>query len=79
LNPPNHRVFAYVRSWQKDHILVVNNLASTAQAVELDLHRFAGSIPIEMFGGSLFPRIGGAPYVLTLAPYQFYWFKLRWV
>jgi maltose alpha-D-glucosyltransferase / alpha-amylase len=79
LNPANHRIFAYVRSWQKDHILVVNNLASTAQAVELDLQWFAGSIPIEMFGGSLFPRIGGAPYVLTLGPYQFYWFKLRWL
>ena len=32
-----------------------------------------------MFGGSLFPRIGGLPYMLTLAPHSFYWFQLRWL
>jgi len=25
----------------------------------------------------LFPRIGDPPYLLTLGPYQFYWFRLR--
>jgi maltose alpha-D-glucosyltransferase/alpha-amylase len=45
--------------------------------VELDLRRFKGQIPIEMFGGNLFPRIGDMPYLLTLGPYQFYWFRLR--
>ena len=35
-----------------------------------------GKIPIEMFGGNLFPRIGDMPYLLTW-PYQFYWFRLR--
>jgi len=34
-------------------------------------------IPIEMFGRNLFPRIGDLPYLLTLGPYQFYWFRLR--
>jgi hypothetical protein len=29
-----------------------------------------------MFGGSVFPRVRGANYVLTLGPYDFYWFKL---
>jgi maltose alpha-D-glucosyltransferase/alpha-amylase len=55
----------------------VCNLASTAQAAELDLRSLAGALPIEMFGKSLFPRIGEAPYILTLGPYDFYWFKLR--
>jgi len=79
LKPANHRVLVYVRSLDSEKILVVNNLAGTAQAVELDLHAFAGAIPIEMFGGSLFPRIRERPYVLTLGPYDFYWFKLRWL
>ena len=39
----------------------------------------AGAIPIEMLGRSLFPRIGSAPYVVTLGPYAFYWFRLRWL
>jgi len=79
LKPTNHRVLAYLRTLGKDRVLVVNNLASTAQVVELDLQHLAGAIPIEMFGGSIFPRIGELPYMLTLGPYAFYWFKLRWL
>jgi maltose alpha-D-glucosyltransferase/alpha-amylase len=79
LRPANHRVLAYVRALEDEKVLVVNNLASTAQAVELDLRSLAGAIPIEMFGGSLFPRVGERAYVLTLGPYDFYWFKLRWL
>jgi hypothetical protein len=45
--------------------------ASSAQAVELDLQSLAGSLPIEMFGRTLFPRVGELPYMLTLAPYAF--------
>jgi len=41
------------------------------------LQAFTGSILIEMFGKNIFPRAGKAPYLLTLGPYQFYWFRLR--
>jgi maltose alpha-D-glucosyltransferase / alpha-amylase len=77
LKPSNHRVLAYVRELGGEKILVVNNLSKSAQAVELDLRRYKGSIPIEMFGGNLFPRIGDLYYLLTLGPYQFFWFRLR--
>jgi maltose alpha-D-glucosyltransferase/alpha-amylase len=77
LNPVNHRVLAYLRFFRNEQVLVVNNLSSTVQAVELDLRALAGAIPVEMFGNSLFPRIGELPYLLTLGPYDFYWFRLR--
>jgi len=77
LYPANHRVLAYVRQLNQETILVVNNLSSSAQAVELDLRNYKGRIPIEMFGRNLFPRIGSTPYLLTMGPYQFYWFRLR--
>ncbi len=77
LYPANHRILAYVRRLDNEAILVVNNLSSTAQAVELDLRRHKGSIPIEMFGRNMFPRVGDLPYLLTMGPYQFYWFRLR--
>jgi hypothetical protein len=32
-----------------------------------------------MFGGSLFPRITRDPYIITMGPYNFYWFRLRWL
>jgi maltose alpha-D-glucosyltransferase/alpha-amylase len=79
LNPGNHRVLAYVRSLDSEKVLVVNNLSATAQAVELDLRGLAGAIPIEMFGRSFFPRIHERPYVMTLGPYDFFWFRLRWL
>ena len=77
LDPSNHRVLAYVRQLGGEKVLVVNNLSSSAQAVELNLQQYKGYIPIEMFGRNLFPRIGELPYLLTLGPYQFYWFRLR--
>ncbi len=77
LHPLNHRVLAFVREFEGAKILVVSNLSSQAQAAELDLRRWKGTVPIEMFGGNPFPRIGDLPYLLTLGPYQFYWFRLR--
>ena len=77
LYPANHRVLAYARKYGKDTILVVNNLSAAAQAVELDLKAYRGNILIEMFGRNIFPKIGELPYLLTLGPYQFYWFRLR--
>ena len=77
LYPANHRVLAYMRQLGKETVLVVNNLSSAAQAVELDLKRYKGNILIEMFGKNIFPRIGDLPYLLTMGPYQFYWFRLR--
>jgi maltose alpha-D-glucosyltransferase/alpha-amylase len=77
LYPANHRVLAYIRRSGKDIIMVVNNLSNSAQAVELDLRRYKGNILIEMFGRNIFPRIGDLPYLLTLGPYEFFWFRLR--
>ncbi len=77
LYPANHRVLAYMRKLGNETIMAVNNLSSKAQAVELDLKAYRGNILIELFGRNIFPRIGELPYLLTLGPYQFYWFKLR--
>jgi maltose alpha-D-glucosyltransferase/alpha-amylase len=77
LLPRNHRILAFLRRHGDDTILAVFNLSASAQALTLDLSHLEGAIPIEMFGGSLFPRIRRADYVLTLGPYDFFWFRLR--
>jgi maltose alpha-D-glucosyltransferase/alpha-amylase len=79
LSPTNHRILAFVRRHEGEVVLCVFNLAASAQAVALDLSELAGAIPVEMFGGSLFPRVGQGAYVLTLGPHDFFWFKLRWL
>ena len=77
LQPSNHRVLAYIRELGAEKVLAVNNLSSSAQAVELDLRNHKGSILIELASRNLFPRIGDHPYLLTLGPYQTFWFRLR--
>lgn len=69
-------ILAYLRTFEDETILVACNLSRHSQAAELDLNRFAGSIPVEMFGDVEFPAIGELPYLLTFGPYSFYWFRL---
>jgi maltose alpha-D-glucosyltransferase/alpha-amylase len=74
--PRNRKILAYLREHDGDTILCVANLADAAQAVELDLGRFRGRVPIELTGRSAFPPIGDLPYMLTLPAYGFFWFLL---
>jgi maltose alpha-D-glucosyltransferase/alpha-amylase len=76
LHPSNRKIFALLRSHEEEIALCVHNLASSAQAVELDLRRFDGMVPVEMLGGTRFPRIGELPYLLTPGPRGFLWFQL---
>jgi maltose alpha-D-glucosyltransferase/alpha-amylase len=76
LSAENPSVLAYVREWEGDVVLCVNNLSRFAQPVELSLQRFEGRTPIELLGRVPFPRIGELPYLLTLGPYGFYWFQI---
>ena len=73
----NTRIFAHMRTWEEDIVLCVHNLARSAQAVQLDLSKYAGMVPVEMLGRTAFPPIGELPYLLTLAPRGFFWFQLR--
>ncbi len=75
--PENDKILAYVRANGDATILCVNNLSRFAQAAELNMRRFAGRVPIELYGETRFPMIGDLPYLLTLAPHGFYWFRLE--
>ncbi len=80
LYPGNRKVLAFLRELHagdaEEIVLCVSNLSRTAQAVELDLSAFAGRVPIDMVGGSVFPPVGQLNYLLTLPPYAFFWFLL---
>src|SRR4051812_32002780 len=77
LLPSNKRVLTFIRRYEEELILVVANLSRFAQAVELDLSKFNGYTPVEMFGRTDFPPIGDAYYPLTLGPNSFFWFALE--
>ncbi len=76
LLPENEKILAYVREDGTNTILCCNNLSRFAQAAELNMRRFAGRVPIELHGETVFPRIGELQYLLTFAPHGFYWFRL---
>jgi len=77
LHPANEKVLAYVRQDPNETLLFVHNLAGSAQPVELELSRFSGTWPMELFANSRFPTIGETPYLLSLGPYGYYWFRLE--
>ncbi len=77
IRPANRSVLAYVRQLGDEVILCVANLSRSAQATELDLSAFRDRVPLEMLGRTHFPPIGELPYMITLAPYGFYWFQLQ--
>jgi maltose alpha-D-glucosyltransferase / alpha-amylase len=76
IRPANRSVLVYVRQYENEVVLCVANLSRSAQAAEIDLSPWRGYVPFELLGRTSFPPIGEAPYLITLAPYGFFWFQL---
>jgi maltose alpha-D-glucosyltransferase / alpha-amylase len=77
LTPSNGRVLAFVRRYEEETVLVVANLSRFPQHAQLDLSRFKGQTPVEMFGRAPFPAVTDGPYVITLGAYSFFWLSLE--
>jgi maltose alpha-D-glucosyltransferase / alpha-amylase len=77
LHPENRKVLAFVREYDGERILVLANLSRFVQNVDLDLSRWEGLVPMEMFGRVEFPQITDNPYFITMGPHSFYWFSLE--
>jgi maltose alpha-D-glucosyltransferase / alpha-amylase len=77
LFPDNAKVLAFLRRYENEAIVVVVNLSRFAQLAELDLSRFAGYVPMEVFSRNLFRPIKKPRYVITLGPHAYYWFALQ--
>ena len=77
LNPENHKVLAFLRSFGEELVLVVANLSRFPQFVELDLSAHKGKVPVELVGKTEFPPIKDSPYFITLGAHIFYWFSLE--
>lgn len=85
LYPQNRKILAYVREYQgidaeqnekKEIILCIANFSGSAQAVKFNLAEYITYVPVELLGETPFPAITSSPYIITLAPYGFYWFSL---
>jgi maltose alpha-D-glucosyltransferase/alpha-amylase len=76
IRPANRSVLVYLRQHQDKVIMCVANLSRSAQAAEIDMSEWRGRIPLELLGQKRFPPVGDGPYLVTLAPYGFFWFEL---
>jgi maltose alpha-D-glucosyltransferase/alpha-amylase len=76
LEPANQRILAYLREYDGETLLIVNNLSRFVQPVELDLREFNGWTPVELFGETPFPKVGELPYMLSFGPHGLMWFRL---
>ncbi len=74
--PDNESILAYLREYDGETVLVVNNLSGQAQPARLDLSAFEGTIPVDMNSGRALDRITRSPYVLALDRYQFLWLSM---
>jgi maltose alpha-D-glucosyltransferase/alpha-amylase len=72
----NPRMLAFVREYEGEAVLVVANLSRYVQCARVNLERFKGTIPTELFGRMRFPEITDAPYFISLGAYDFYWLAL---
>jgi maltose alpha-D-glucosyltransferase/alpha-amylase len=73
----NPCVLAFVKEFEDEKILVVANLSRFAQAVELDLARWQGLRPVEVFSHNRFPVLATTPYLLTMGPHDYLWLTLE--
>ncbi len=76
LEPGNRKVLAFLREYEDEAMLCVANLSRVPQAVELDLGRFAGRVPVELVGQEPFPPVGKLPYLVTLTGHGYMAFRL---
>ncbi len=78
IHSENSKVLAFTRTYKEEIILVVVNLSRFAEAADLELNKYAGYIPIDVFSKNKFPLVKkNQDYVFTLSPYAYHWFLLK--
>ena len=73
----NPKVLTFIRSFEDEKLLVVINLSRFAQTVTIDLSRYAGMIPEEVFSRNRFPIIQETRYHFTMGSHDYFWFVMR--
>ncbi len=76
LQVANPKVLVFIRSFEDEVILSVINLSRNAQAIAVDLSKYEGCVPEEIFSMNRFPKVRKAPYMVALGPYGYFWLKL---
>ncbi|MDA8059509.1 MAG: alpha-glucosidase C-terminal domain-containing protein, partial [Nitrospiraceae bacterium] len=76
LAPKNRKIMSYLRTFEGKVVLVINNLSDSTESLSIDLSRYSGWTPVEMFSQTPFPEISRLPYHFSVSPYGFFWLLL---
>src|SRR6187402_615633 len=72
----NNKVLCFLRSDEKQRIIVVANLSQFSQAATLNLSEFKGCDVTEVFSQNRFMNVGEGEYSITIGPYGYFWFQV---
>ena len=71
----NAKVLAFVRTFEKQRIIVVANLSQFSQSTILNLSEYKGCDITEVFSQNRFFSVGEGEYPITIGPYGYFWFQ----
>jgi len=72
----NAKVLCFVRSHEKQRIIVVANLSQFSQATTLDFSEFKDCDITEAFSQNRFMSVSAGDYPITIGPYGYFWFQV---
>lgn len=72
-NCSSQSIAAYYRSFQGKDMLIVNNLSSASQKVNIEASDQKNSIPVDILTGNSYPQNNIDKYLFNLYPYQYLW------
>lgn len=75
LYPENKAILACLRSYGGVTLLSINNLSTDAQSAALDLSRFAGQTPIDLFTGERLAGVTEGAWSIELPANGFRWLR----
>jgi maltose alpha-D-glucosyltransferase / alpha-amylase len=76
LFPENSKIMAFTRTYEGQTVLVAASLSKQSQFADIDLSKYDGYVPKDVFGGIVFPSVGKSGYRLTFPPYGYFVFSL---
>jgi maltose alpha-D-glucosyltransferase/alpha-amylase len=76
IDSSNAKVLAFVRTYDKQRVIVVANLSQFSQATTLNLAEYRDCDITEAFSQNRFMNVGEGDYSITVGPYGYFWFQV---
>ncbi len=76
IDSANAKVLAFVRTYEKQRLIVVANLSQFSQATTLNFSEYKDCDITEAFSQNRFKNVESGEYPITIGPYGYFWFQV---